>query len=106
MWVTFHTQRQSSRDKVDRDNKRRYFTFLVQGEGKKKIHIHNHRVLQMKPKHTSPQRPQGPPSSWHTGYLQGTLTAHALRVLESMGIPVLASLCCACHARPQHKANA
>ena len=24
-------------DKVDRDNKRRYFTFLVQGEGKKKM---------------------------------------------------------------------
>lgn len=77
----------------------RVFHFLVQGGEKKKNPHPQPQSVAMKPKHISPQRPRGPPSSRHTGHL----SAHAPGVLQSMGTPESA---CWPHARPQHKANA
>lgn len=53
MWVIFHTQAALRRESNKiLSNERKYFN-----EEKAKIHIHNHRVQQMKPKWTAPKDP-------------------------------------------------
>lgn len=58
--------RRPSGEKVTRENFNRE---------KAKIHIHDHRAQQMKPKWTSPRRSRSSPSSWSTGHQLGALRA-------------------------------